>query len=68
MMAGDLQTMDRVIQVIGELDRYHGFGQSKTAPAPASPGAVGTSRRCPSPSAQPEAQDAGAEIIRLATC
>ena len=28
MMEGDLQAMDRLIKLTGELDRYHGFGKS----------------------------------------
>jgi hypothetical protein len=27
MMEGDLQAMDRLIRLTGELDRYHGFGR-----------------------------------------
>jgi hypothetical protein len=34
MMAGDLQALDRVVTIVGELDRYHGFGQAETAAAP----------------------------------
>jgi hypothetical protein len=38
MMEGDLQAMDRLIRLIGELDRYHGFGRPQRAPVePASP-------------------------------
>lgn len=33
MMAGDLQALDRVVTIVGELDRYHGFGQAGTAAA-----------------------------------
>ena len=25
MMEGDLQALDRVLRIVGELDRYHGF-------------------------------------------
>jgi hypothetical protein len=35
MMEGDLQAMDRVIKLAGELDRYHGFGRAQIAAAPA---------------------------------
>jgi hypothetical protein len=54
MMAGDLEALDRVVTIVGELDRYHGFGQAETAaaPPPASP-----SRRA-LPSARPAAQPA----------
>jgi hypothetical protein len=34
MMQGDLQAMDRLIKLNGELDRYHGFGREQL-PAPA---------------------------------
>jgi len=34
MMEGDLQALDRVVTIVGELDRYHGFGQAETAAAP----------------------------------
>jgi hypothetical protein len=35
MMQGDLQAIDRVIKLVGELDRYHGFGRAETAaPSP----------------------------------
>ena len=33
MMEGDLQALDRMIKLIGELDRYHGFGRPQLAPA-----------------------------------
>ena len=34
MMEGDLQAMDRMIKLTGELDRYHGLAPSRL-PAPA---------------------------------
>ena len=34
MMEGDLQAMDRLIRLAGELDRYHGFGRAAIAAAP----------------------------------
>ena len=34
MMEGELQAMDRMIKLTGELDRYHGFASSRL-PAPA---------------------------------
>jgi hypothetical protein len=34
MMEGDLQAMDRLIKLTGELDRYHGFGRAEIAAAP----------------------------------
>jgi len=67
MMAGDLQALDRVVKIVGELDRYHGFGLAETAPAPVSPGAGGAPGRRPRQLAEPAAQDAGAEIFRPAT-
>jgi hypothetical protein len=62
MMAGDLQALDRVVKIVGELDRYHGFGRAETAPSPR-PTAVSR----PPPKAQLAAQEAEAEIFRLAT-
>src|SRR5271156_6663028 len=38
MMQGDLQAMDRLMKLNGELDRYHGFGRAQlAAPAEAEP-------------------------------
>jgi hypothetical protein len=37
MMEGDLQAMDRLIKLTGELDRYHGFGRAEIAAAPQLP-------------------------------
>jgi hypothetical protein len=38
MMEGDLQAMDRLIRLTGELDRYHGFGKPPVPlPAEGSP-------------------------------
>ena len=34
MMEGDLKAMDRLIRLVGELDRYHGFGGAQLAAAP----------------------------------
>jgi hypothetical protein len=34
MMEGDLKAMDRLIRLVGELDRYHGFGGAQIAAAP----------------------------------
>jgi hypothetical protein len=33
MMDGDMQALDRVLRIVGELDRYHGFGRAKGLPA-----------------------------------
>jgi hypothetical protein len=33
MLQGDLQALDRLIKLNGELDRYHGFGRPQLAPA-----------------------------------
>jgi hypothetical protein len=30
MMEGDLHALDRVLRIVGELDRYHGLGGAKT--------------------------------------
>ena len=38
MMQGDLQAMDRLLELNGELDRYHGFERAHlAAPAEAAP-------------------------------
>ncbi len=34
MIEGDLQAMDRVVKLAGELDRYHGFARTQIASAP----------------------------------
>ena len=36
MMEGDLQAMDRLIKLTGELDRYHGFARPPVSPPPES--------------------------------
>ncbi len=33
MMEGNLQALDRVLRIVGELDRYHGFSGAPTEPA-----------------------------------
>jgi hypothetical protein len=33
MIEGDLQALDRVVRLVGELDRYHGFSRVMSAPA-----------------------------------
>ena len=33
MMEGDLHALDRVLRIVGELDRYHGFRSEKGEPA-----------------------------------
>jgi hypothetical protein len=41
MMEGNMQALDRVLRIVGELDRYHGFARAPAdppaAPAPALP-------------------------------
>ena len=32
MMEGDMQALDRVLRIVGELDRYHGFRSEKAGP------------------------------------
>ena len=67
MMEGDLQAMDRVIRLAGELDRYHGYGRAEIAVAlaPAPP------PRIPPPApalqlAKPARERDEAEIFRPA--
>ncbi len=55
MMTGDLQALDRVVKIVRELDRYHGFGGVEAAPPPAPQ--VG----------RPATSEADAEIFRPAT-
>jgi hypothetical protein len=67
MMEGDLQAMDRVVKIVGELDRYHGFGHAEIAPtpAPAQPAALAA----PAPKlllGKPEDEARNAEIFRPA--
>jgi len=56
MMEGDLQAMDRLIRLTGELDRYHGFAPSQIpafAEAPPSRRIAGPRRELPAPNAAP---------------
>ena len=32
MMEGNLQALDRLVKIVGELDRYHGFGRAPSGP------------------------------------
>jgi hypothetical protein len=32
MMEGDMQALDRVLRIVGEFDRYHGFGRADARP------------------------------------
>jgi hypothetical protein len=57
MMEGDLQAMDRLIRLTGELDRYHGFRPSQIPTfAEAAPARriAGPRRKLPAPNATPE--------------
>ncbi len=66
MMEGDLKAMDRVIKLTSELDRYHGFVSAPVAPAPEAgpPQIAAPPRELMLP--KPAADDAEAEIFRLA--
>jgi hypothetical protein len=67
MMEGDLQAMDRLIRLTGELDRYHGFSPSRIpAFAEAAPTrrTVGQRRELPAPNATPV--EANAKIFLVA--
>jgi hypothetical protein len=56
MIEGDLQAMDRMIKLTGELDRYHGYASSRfPAPAETASPRLGTSR----PPAMLSAPDGG---------
>jgi hypothetical protein len=57
MMEGDLQAMDRLIKLTGELDRYHGFGRAEIAAAsqrPPSPRIAAPPRELMPPKPAPE--------------
>ena len=68
MMEGDLQAMDRVIKLAGELDRYHGYGQAAiaAAPPPAPPAQISAPTR-ELLLAKPAPEKDEAEIFRPAT-
>jgi len=56
MMEGDLQAMDRLIKLNGELDRYHGFGKPPVSlPPESSPPRrlAGQRRELPAPNSEP---------------
>jgi len=55
MMEGDLQAMDRMIKLTGELDRYHGFAR----PRPPLPAEAASHRLAASPRAMLSAPDEG---------
>ena len=66
MMEGDLQAMDRLIRLTGELDRYHGFGRAPLAaePAPApSPPRLPPPSQAPLSSTQPTRAETEEEIF-----
>jgi hypothetical protein len=52
MMEGNMQALDRLLRIVGELDRYHGFGRAQAdpaaAPTPALP-APASPRALPAP-------------------
>jgi hypothetical protein len=64
MMEGDLQAMDRVVKIVGELDRYHGFGRAEPlpTPAPTQPTALAAPAR-KLPLGKPEGEASEAEIF-----
>jgi hypothetical protein len=52
MMSGNLQALDRVVRLVNELNRYHGFGRAKALAAtllPALPAADPAPRALPLP-------------------
>ena len=50
MMEGDLQALDRVVRIVGELDRYHGFPRaSSQAPAALPPPSGAPALALPAP-------------------
>jgi hypothetical protein len=63
MSNGNLQAVDRVVKVVRELDRYHGFGpysnsQRFTLPAPVEPPPALALPEPPAALAPPEAEEA----------
>ena len=40
MMEGNMHALDRVLRIVGEFDRYHGFSSAKAQPAAAAPPAL----------------------------
>jgi hypothetical protein len=61
MIDGDLQAIDRVVKLVGELDRYHGFGGALVAPPPEAPPSTPL-RIAAAPRVAPAAQLAPAEL------
>jgi len=57
MMEGNLQALDRVVRIVGELDRYHGFarqGADSRAGATAALAAGAAPRALPAPAEMPK--------------
>ncbi|MGO4870381.1 MAG: hypothetical protein ACLPGW_07180 [Roseiarcus sp.] len=40
MMEGDLKALDRVLRIVGELDRYHGFARAQASAGAAATGSL----------------------------
>jgi hypothetical protein len=49
MMEGNLQALDRVVKIVGELDRYHGFSRAAARPATAALAAPAATLTLPAP-------------------
>jgi hypothetical protein len=57
MMEGDLHALDRVVRIVGQLDRYHGFARTPADPAAAAAPALPASappRALPAPAEMPK--------------
>ena len=70
MIEGDLRAMDRLVKLVGELDRYHGLGRAPAAPAPQAPPPAPLQIAAPTsalPLLQPAPKTAEAEIFRSAS-
>jgi hypothetical protein len=69
MIEGDLQAMDRFVKLVGELDRYHGFGRAPVAPALQAPPVAPLRIAAPpaSPLPHPAPEKAEAEIFPFAS-
>ena len=60
MMSGNLQAVDRVVRLVNELNRYHGFGRAEALAAARAenlPLSESSPRALPSPGETPPNQD-----------
>ncbi len=60
MMGGNMQALDRVLRIVGELDRYHGFARARPDPAVSATPALAASA---APLALPAPADAAENFL-----